>query len=165
MHSLIMYLCVLCDVNARISTEIAETIACIKCGINKRGKRSCCGRGGAWFNNCGDTGDRNVDHTWSQGIEACRAFDIVVESPHARSRGGHRLSPQHRSASGNDTRNQTYVYVYRHDSLSPIVTSDSYSMQMTAFIYCLQFCSLSLLILSSRISFMFFKHTEYSRID
>ena len=59
----------------------AVTAACLKCGTLKTGKRSCCARGGAWFKNCGDAGDTNVDHTWAEGIEACRYFvgDASVE--------------------------------------------------------------------------------------
>ena len=46
--------------------------ACPECGVNKKsGKRSCCIRGGAWFNKCGDPGDKNFEHTWFEGIEAC----------------------------------------------------------------------------------------------
>lgn len=43
--------------------------------IKKSGKRSCCVRGGAWFNKCGDAGDTQFDHTWTDGINACR--DLV----------------------------------------------------------------------------------------
>ena len=55
---------------------------CSKCGkIKKSGKRSCCGRGGAWFKNCGDAGDTQFDHSWTEGIQACKEFSISVESP------------------------------------------------------------------------------------
>ena len=47
---------------------------CLKCGIAKKsGKRSCCARGGAWFKNCGDADDTKFDHTWIEGIEACKS--------------------------------------------------------------------------------------------
>ena len=46
---------------------------CPKCGINPNsGKPSCCVRGGAWFENCGDAGDSNSDHTWAEGLRACK---------------------------------------------------------------------------------------------
>ena len=48
---------------------------CPKCGaIKKSGERerSCCARGGAWFKNCGDVGDTKFDHTWAEGIQACK---------------------------------------------------------------------------------------------
>ena len=57
---------------------------CAKCGKNKKfGKRSCCARGGAWFKNCGDADDRQFDHTWAEGIQACKGFGslVSVESP------------------------------------------------------------------------------------
>ena len=46
---------------------------CAKCGIVKKsGKLSCCARGGAWFKKCGDFGDTLFDHTWHEGIQACK---------------------------------------------------------------------------------------------
>ena len=46
---------------------------CSKCGIiNSFGTRSCCAYGGAWFNNCGDDGDTQLDHTWTEGIQVCK---------------------------------------------------------------------------------------------
>ena len=48
---------------------------CDKCVTTKKsGKSSCCARGGAWFKNCGDVGDPMFDHTWAEGIQACRDF-------------------------------------------------------------------------------------------
>ena len=45
---------------------------CTRCGTEKlSGELSCCASGGSWYNKCGDTGDANFDHTWSEGIEAC----------------------------------------------------------------------------------------------
>ena len=51
------------------------TIAvCPRCGtIGKSGKPSCCGRGGAWFKNCGGAGNAELDHSWFEGIQACKA--------------------------------------------------------------------------------------------
>ena len=64
---------------------------CSKCVINKAGTRSCCGRGGAWFKNCGDAGDTNFDHTWAEGIHACVDFpDLISDGspPQVRDEGG-----------------------------------------------------------------------------
>ena len=48
------------------------TAACPKCGIIKKsGELSCCGRGAAWYMNCGDEGDSTFDHTWLEGVLAC----------------------------------------------------------------------------------------------
>ena len=47
---------------------------CPKCGINaKSGKLSCCAPGGAWFKKCGGVGDASFDHTWTEGIQACKS--------------------------------------------------------------------------------------------
>ena len=57
---------------------------CFKCGTTKRtGKLSCCAHGGAWFKNCGDAGDTAFDHTWAEGIQACKSYvsAVSVEPP------------------------------------------------------------------------------------
>ena len=47
---------------------------CPKCGtLGKFGKRSCCGRGGSWFKNCGSRGNTKLAHTWYEGIQVCKA--------------------------------------------------------------------------------------------
>ena len=55
---------------------------CSRCGtIAKSGKPSCCGRGGSWFKNCGGAGNTKLDHTWYEGIQACKArskFNTVI---------------------------------------------------------------------------------------
>ena len=57
------------------SLSAASTSRCPKCGTAKKsGKRSCCARGGSWFRSCGDSGDTQVDHTWAEGIQACKDF-------------------------------------------------------------------------------------------
>ena len=54
-------------------TTTATASVCSKCGILKKsGTASCCAPGGAWFENCGAAGDRNVDHKWSEGVKACK---------------------------------------------------------------------------------------------
>merc|ERR1712203_897227 len=43
-----------------------------KCGtFAKSGRVSCCAPGGAWFKKCGEVGNKNVDHRWFEGTEAC----------------------------------------------------------------------------------------------
>ena len=55
------------------ATTAISTSICPKCGtIEKSGKTSCCGRGGSWFKTCGSFGNSNLDHTWSEGIWACK---------------------------------------------------------------------------------------------
>ena len=47
---------------------------CRKCGtIGKSGKMSCCALGGSWFKNCGGAGNARLQHTWYEGIHACKA--------------------------------------------------------------------------------------------
>ena len=47
---------------------------CPRCGtIGKSDKMSCCGRGGSWFKNCGGAGNTKLQHTWHEGIQACKA--------------------------------------------------------------------------------------------
>ena len=54
-----------------LSTVVKSSAACPKCGaIKKSGKRSCCARGGSWFDNCGH--ESKFDHTWLEGVEACK---------------------------------------------------------------------------------------------
>ena len=59
---------------AAITTVLtARPITCPRCGAkNDSGRSSCCGRGGAWFKNCGPPGDQDVDHTWLEGLQACK---------------------------------------------------------------------------------------------
>ena len=57
---------------------------CVKCGVAKKSRvLSCCARGGAWFKNCGGAGDTQFDHTWLEGIQACKRFvsSVPLESP------------------------------------------------------------------------------------
>ena len=57
------------------SFAVSGSNGCVKCGMSKKsGKRSCCARGGAWFKNCGDAGDKKFDHTWVEGIQACEGY-------------------------------------------------------------------------------------------
>merc|ERR1712032_410577 len=47
---------------------------CPRCGIiTKSGRVSCCGRGGSWFKNCGRAGNTQLQHTWYEGIQSCKA--------------------------------------------------------------------------------------------
>ena len=83
-----------CCLNARIPTGIlpatmnisaaTSSTVCPNCGTAKKsGKRSCCARGGAWFKKCGDAGDTKFEHTWAEGVQACKNDWplISVESP------------------------------------------------------------------------------------
>ena len=55
--------------------------ACPKCGTTKKGKVSCCANGGSWFEKCGDPGDPQFEHTWDDGVNACKgkyALDCIL---------------------------------------------------------------------------------------
>ena len=56
-----------------ITSTIAVTSACPKCGtFRKSGRVSCCAPGGSWFKTCGGVVNKNVDHRWSEGVKACK---------------------------------------------------------------------------------------------
>ena len=57
----------------RITSTIATMMTCPKCDtFKKSGRVSCCAPGGAWYKNCGGASNRNVDHSWFEGVEACK---------------------------------------------------------------------------------------------
>merc|ERR1712151_567110 len=55
----------------------ATSSTCAVCGsVKKSRKKSCCGRGGSWYKNCGTSGNKKskkFDHTWFEGIQACKS--------------------------------------------------------------------------------------------
>ena len=54
---------------------------CPKCGAAKKsGRSSCCAPGGAWFKNCGDAGDTTFNHTWAEGVHACKGVGSSVSA-------------------------------------------------------------------------------------
>ena len=57
-----------------VTSAITARPVCLKCGtIAKSGKISCCGHSGSWFGNCGGAGNDKFDHTWYEGIQACKS--------------------------------------------------------------------------------------------
>ena len=63
-----------------VNPSTSTGTACPKCGTTRKGKVSCCAKGGTWFNKCGDPGDTNFEHEWDDGIDACkgeRTLDCV----------------------------------------------------------------------------------------
>ena len=68
-------------ITASLSTPSSRSV-CVKCGsIKKSGKLSCCALGGAWFKKCGNAGDRQFDHTWAEGVQACKSFSTTFQPP------------------------------------------------------------------------------------
>ena len=65
-----------CPSAPAVTSPQPNGLVCDNCGvINKKSgiKRSCCVRGGDWFKNCGNPGDSKFDHTWAEGIDACKS--------------------------------------------------------------------------------------------
>ena len=59
---------------------VDTTSGCSKCAtFKKSGKRSCCAPGGAWSGTCGSPGDSKFDHTWGEGVEACKGNHIHAD--------------------------------------------------------------------------------------
>ena len=61
---------------------------CPNCGtFKKSGRISCCAPGGAWYRNCGGIENRDVGHSWQEGIRVCKPqqqFRVaVVQQLHA----------------------------------------------------------------------------------
>ena len=56
-----------------IVATIGNAMECRNCGtFEKSGRVSCCAPGGAWYKNCGGAGNRNVDRSWFEGVDACK---------------------------------------------------------------------------------------------
>ena len=59
-------------------STIFSTMTCSKCGtFAKSGRVSCCAPGGAWFKNCGGAANKNVDHRWFEGVQACKCKSMA----------------------------------------------------------------------------------------
>ena len=70
------------DIPATTSlSAVSRTRGCLKCGSGRKlGVLSCCARGGTWFKKCGDARDTEFDHTWAEGIKACKSFTTAIKS-------------------------------------------------------------------------------------
>ena len=102
----------------------ATTISsvCFKCAtIGKSGKRTCCGRGGSWFRNCGSAGNAKLHHTWYEGIRACK---ILAQSKTAIS---HQLNADQEKgiASSDDAVTHTKGVLTTNNSLVPTSANKS----------------------------------------
>ena len=78
------YLTSVCISTSEVTATTIPAV-CPKCAVNKKsGKHSCCTSGGAWFNNCGTSGNSNSEHTWLEGLQACkdvaRLFSVKAEA-------------------------------------------------------------------------------------
>ena len=70
-------------------TTASIRLGCSKCGtIPKSGKMSCCARGGSWFKNCGGAGNTKLQHTWYEGIQACKEQEPSMVAVRHRQQNG-----------------------------------------------------------------------------
>ena len=101
---------------------------CAKCvSTKKSGKYSCCARGGAWFNNCGDEGDAKYNHTWVEGNQACRnvAGSVSVKAQVMVNRQGVFAYPVNSTQSQNETEQQINLYPLNGTSVPDTGVTDA----------------------------------------
>ena len=83
-----VYYCSYTDSTGDSQSSPIATISsntCSKCVTGMvSGRRSCCVQGGAWFGQCGDAGDADVEHTWEEGIKACEGRFLNSKSTSLR---------------------------------------------------------------------------------
>ena len=62
------------QVNTRpLAITSSNEMTCPKCSMFKKsGRTSCCAPGGAWYKNCGGARNRKSDHSWFEGVQACK---------------------------------------------------------------------------------------------
>ena len=109
---------------------------CPKCGVKKSGTLSCCARGGTWFNNCGDEEDINADHTWTDGIHACKGAVSLFLNSNQQPQIILRKKPTH--AQLNDARTQNDL---QHKTIDSIILKSG--MSTVGIRNFGEFCSLS----------------------
>ena len=118
---------------------ILSTLAnskCPKCGLGKKsGTFSCCARGGAWFKKCGDVGDTQFDHTWAEGIQACKDFGIRASIKEVMVRRvGVITYPLKTDRLNNDSHRQKNIY--RNGSASTIGATNFVAHAKTTIYIC-----------------------------
>ena len=106
----------------------SSTTECPKCGTTeKTGEHSCCARGGSWYNDCGDAGDTEFDHTWSEGIQACKdlATSFAAKAPLKVTLRRVEVigNPPKTAQPRYDTQQQAHIYL--PGSMSTSATTDS----------------------------------------
>ena len=61
----------------------ATVFVCPQCAIDQSGKASCCAPTASWYQNCGRIGDSDFEHTWKEGLQACKDDErLFSESKH-----------------------------------------------------------------------------------
>ena len=60
-----------------LQQSMVRAYACPKCDMfTKSGRASCCAPGDAWYDKCGGAGNDHVEHTWMEGVKACRRKQV-----------------------------------------------------------------------------------------
>ena len=145
------------------ATSAVRKLRCPKCGsVRKSGRLSCCARGGAWFQKCGDVADTNVGYTWAEGFRACdygftstRWF--MIEAPLQARHDRIIVQPINATEQRNDTRKDNDD-IHPSDNLSAGETADGedrIELAKTA-----AFTSLLLIICTCRYHFNIPKYTS-----
>ena len=125
---------------------------CSKCGTTKKSDRhSCCAPGGAWFKNCGDAGDKTFDHTWAEGIHACKDYGSSVSEESPQYAMHHPIEVVgcqfNNTQSHDETKQETHTYSY--ESMSDDGTTrpeDCFGLfKATIFIYVLSITPINLI--------------------
>ena len=71
------YISALCVASPVITVKPGP--GCPVCGtMSTSGTRSCCAPGGAWFQKCGYADDPDFEHTWTEGIQACKQVTSLL---------------------------------------------------------------------------------------
>ena len=66
-----------------VATTTSIVSVCHTCGVVKKSnKRSCCARGGSWYGKCGGADNTNREHTWYEGLQACKALQSQAVMVH-----------------------------------------------------------------------------------
>ena len=106
-------------------------MVCPKCGIiAKSGEVSCCGRSGSWFGNCGTFAHIKLQHTWYEGIQACKTLTLFKTAISRESN----MTQQRNSSNGPDsahseafiTPSKTLVFASTKMAASMLVEIPSY---------------------------------------
>ena len=77
-YSFLFLLLIILHMQTSATATTSISSVCLACGtIKKSGKLSCCARGGSWFGDCAATVIADwfiaeVQHTWYEGIQACK---------------------------------------------------------------------------------------------
>ena len=97
---------------------------CLNCvPIKKSGKTSCCGRGGSWFEKCGGAGNSNLDHTWYEGIRACKSWAQPKIALVQQSNAAQQLNLPNFSGMGNSKTVTTAVKIFTFTSVNKSTTA------------------------------------------